>query len=253
MNNLQIKNETGVLTIDSRDVAEMTGKRHSDLLESIEVYIKHLENGNFRSQDFFIESTYTTEGNNKNYKCYLLTKKGCDMVANKMTGEKGILFTATYVTRFEEMEQQIKQPTKLLSPMELLEMQYKVIKDHDEKILNVSNEVKDIKSNIVDIQSNSPLFTVECKELQSLVKKIGTKSLGGYRSPAYSNHSLRGKVYSDIQHQLRREFGVERYEAIKRCQLDKARELIENYKTPLILNEEITLVNSQIRLIAEVV
>ena len=31
----------------------------------------------------------------------------CDMVANKMTGEKGVLFTAAYVTKFEEMEKEI--------------------------------------------------------------------------------------------------------------------------------------------------
>jgi hypothetical protein len=41
---------------------------------------------------------------NQSRPCYLLTRKGCDLVANKMTGEKGVLFTATYVTRFEEME-----------------------------------------------------------------------------------------------------------------------------------------------------
>jgi hypothetical protein len=29
---------------------------------------------------------------------------GCEMVANKLTGERGILFTAAYVTRFNEME-----------------------------------------------------------------------------------------------------------------------------------------------------
>ena len=28
------------------------------------------------------------------------------MVANKMTGEKGVLFTAAYVTKFEEMEKE---------------------------------------------------------------------------------------------------------------------------------------------------
>lgn len=35
------------------------------------------------------------------------------MVANKLTGEKGILFTAEYVTRFEEMEQGILQNKEL--------------------------------------------------------------------------------------------------------------------------------------------
>jgi len=38
------------------------------------------------------------------------------------------------------------------------------------------------------LENNMPLFNVECKELQSLVKRIGTKSLGGYKSPAYCDN-----------------------------------------------------------------
>ncbi len=48
------------------------------------------------SSKFFVKSTYQ-DNINRTKPCYLLTRKGCDMVANKMTGEKGILFTATYV------------------------------------------------------------------------------------------------------------------------------------------------------------
>lgn len=106
MNNLSIINHNGQFTIDSREVAEMTDVRHSDLLEKISTYAATLdssENGEFRSRNFFIPSNYMVEGNTKQYPCYLLTRKGCDMVANKMTGEKGVLFTAAYVTKFEEM------------------------------------------------------------------------------------------------------------------------------------------------------
>lgn len=42
-------------------------------------------------------------------KSYEVTKLGCDFLANKSTGEKGILFTARYVKRFYEMEHQVKQ------------------------------------------------------------------------------------------------------------------------------------------------
>jgi len=110
--NLTIINKNGQLLVDSREVAEMTGKQHKDLLESIRGYIKHLESGNFRSQDFFIESTYINS-QNKEQPCFLLTRKGCDMVANKMTGEKGVLFTAAYVTKFEEMERQLQSSQPL--------------------------------------------------------------------------------------------------------------------------------------------
>jgi len=110
MNELTVTNQNGLLLVDSREVAEMTNTRHGDLLEKIGGYIKHLENGKFRSQDFFIPDTYKVEGNNKTYDSFLLTRKGCDMVANKLTGEKGVLFTAAYVTKFEEMELQQSEP-----------------------------------------------------------------------------------------------------------------------------------------------
>lgn len=109
MNQLSILNKEGKFVVDSREVAGMVGKRHSDLLETIAVYENHLTNGDFRSLDFFIPETYR-DSKGENRPCYLLTKKGCDMVANKMTGEKGVLFTATYVTKFEEMEKQQKLP-----------------------------------------------------------------------------------------------------------------------------------------------
>jgi phage regulator Rha-like protein len=120
MNNLTIIEVNGKFVVDSREVARMIEREHKEVLAMIEGQkhedgrTKHVgffgvisESGLFNSQDFFIPHTYKTDGNNKTYKCYLLTKKGCDMVANKMTGEKGILFTAAYVTKFDEMEKQI--------------------------------------------------------------------------------------------------------------------------------------------------
>jgi len=48
--------------------------------------------------------------------CYLITKKGCDMIANKLTGRKGVLFTAAYVTAFEEMRSRLGHTTPEVSP-----------------------------------------------------------------------------------------------------------------------------------------
>ena len=103
MNELTVINYKGQKTIDSRDVAEMVNMRHSDLLEKIKGYIQILQNGKFRSVDFFIESTYR-DSTGRTLPCYLITKMGCDMIANKLTGEKGVLFTAAYVNKFHEMD-----------------------------------------------------------------------------------------------------------------------------------------------------
>ncbi|BAU28246.1 anti-repressor protein [Aneurinibacillus soli] len=108
MDKLQIINRDGQLLVDSREVAEMVGKEHGHLLRDIKNYMEVLGKSNFGLADFFIEDTYT-DGQGKPRPCYLITRKGCDMVANKMTGEKGVLFTAAYVTRFEEMEKKLYQ------------------------------------------------------------------------------------------------------------------------------------------------
>ena len=112
-----------VKTIPSYEVAEMMdGKQHWQVLRMLDGYeppkgsksrkvvgiIPTLTDHNVVVSEYFIESTYK-DGSGKQNKYYECTKMGCDMLANKMTGEKGILFTAKYVKRFKEMEQQIKQ------------------------------------------------------------------------------------------------------------------------------------------------
>lgn len=93
--------------VDSRDVAERVEKDHADLLKSIRSYIDYLIDGNFPFNDFYIESEYK-DSIGRTLPCYLITRKGCDMIAHKMTGKKGVLFTATYITRFEEMEKELR-------------------------------------------------------------------------------------------------------------------------------------------------
>lgn len=138
---------------------------------------------------------------------------------------------------FINCEKKLKE-VKKLSPMELMELQFKVLKEDEEKIAQVENKVD-------KLEEDMPLFQIDCKEIQALVRKKGIEALGGYRSIAYNDNSLRGKVYSDIQQQIRREFGVLRYEAIKRSQLEMAKEIIINYKVPLVLENEIKLLNEQ--------
>lgn len=136
---------------------------------------------------------------------------------------------------FINCEKKLKE-VKKLSPMELMELQFKALKEQEEKIAQVENRVD-------KLEEDMPLFQIDCKEIQALVRKKGIEALGGYRSIAYNDNSLRGKVYSDIQQQIRREFGVLRYEAIKRSQLEMAKEIIINYKVPLVLENEIKLLN----------
>jgi Rha family phage regulatory protein len=106
MTDLTIIKQNGGAYIDSREVAEVIGKAHKNLLRDIAVYTAYMEKSiklNFEPNDFFLESTYV-DSIGRTLPCYLLTKMGCELVANKLTGEKGVLFTVAYVKRFNELE-----------------------------------------------------------------------------------------------------------------------------------------------------
>ena len=66
----KIVNNNGINVFESRDVAEMVGKTHSNLLRDIKNYIKGMEKDpkssviSANSQDFFIESTVGFHGGN---------------------------------------------------------------------------------------------------------------------------------------------------------------------------------------------
>lgn len=86
-------------TITSMEVAEMVGKEHSKLLRDIRNYVSQLAEAKIGLGDFFTEATYK-DANNQNRPCFQVTKKGCEFIAHKLTGQKGTEFTARYINRF---------------------------------------------------------------------------------------------------------------------------------------------------------
>jgi len=119
MNELTIIRQNGGAYIDSREVAEIIGKRHHNLLRDINGYIAYMRKPTEIKIDcsgFFLESSYF-DSTGRELPCYLISKMGCEMVANKLTGEKGVLFTAAYVTRFNELEANERAELEALAAM----------------------------------------------------------------------------------------------------------------------------------------
>ena len=110
-NTLVVQNnntEVDVKRISSREVAEMMEIRHNDLLRKVDKINTTLLNAKMRTVKYWIESTFKDKSGKSNRE-YLISKEGCEFLAHKSTGEKGILFTHRYMERFKEMEQQIEQ------------------------------------------------------------------------------------------------------------------------------------------------
>ena len=162
--------------LDSREVAEMVGKEHNKLLRDIRVYITQLDASKVGHTDFFTESQYTDKSNRQK-PCYLVTKKGCEFIAHKLTGVKGTEFTAKYINRFHEMEDTIKtqlpQGNDLIA-LAVIEAQ-KMIAERDKQIERM--KPKEIFADAVSASETSILVGDLAKLISQNGYKIGQKRL----------------------------------------------------------------------------
>lgn len=150
MTELTLTSFNGIETVDSKQVAEAVGKEHKNLIRDIAKYCEYLGELNFELTDFFIESTYISE-QNKQLPCYLCTRKGCEMIANKLTGQKGVAFTAIYITAFHAMETHIKEQRQIQSPEDKS-------KTAEAKLLNARTRMANMYLKLANIDTVSPEY-----------------------------------------------------------------------------------------------
>lgn len=98
-----VRKSQTVKYLDSREVASAIGKEHKNLIRDIKQYGEYLTSSKLSPFDFFVESIYK-DSKGENRPCYLITQKGCELIAHKMTGAKGVQFSAWYINRFHEMK-----------------------------------------------------------------------------------------------------------------------------------------------------
>ena len=212
-----------IKTIPSYEVAEMMNKPHWEVLRMLEGYeppkgsksrkvvgiIPTLNDNNVVVVDYFIESTYVDKKGEAR-KCYECSKMGCELLANKMTGEKGILFTAKYVKKFNEMEQLIAlanaKAMALLRAVESTGEESAIaIKQYTE--LRVQEETQPLMLIIDNVIRDDDLYDIGIvgKILKPYNKNFGSKKIFKYlrdekiliNKPGHQNHNVPYDKYSN--------------------------------------------------------
>ena len=205
--NLTITTNEGkeIYVIDSREVAEMMGKTHSKLLRDIEGdksnvgIIEVLTKAQMGLSKYFIEDAYKDKSGKEN-KCYQCTKMGCEILANKMTGEKGILFTAKYVERFNQMEEELKKISRedellltIAKSNDPVERMNATKEYTDIKMLPLENEIKHKEGIITSLTEG-----IELASMQQRINDIVRYGNGKERTPEYFQKRYK-LLYSEFE------------------------------------------------------
>ncbi|ULL14328.1 hypothetical protein DVH26_07630 [Paenibacillus sp. H1-7] len=225
MKQLKVISQSGQLLVDSREVAEMTGVRHADLLEKINGYVRYLTNGEFRSLDFFIDSTYQ-DSKGELRPCFHLTRKGCDMVANKMTGEKGVLFTAEYVTRFEQMEKHLQSNVVPLDERRQRIEMLKMSIEHEERIENTERQIMQVTEKVMELEVKvDEQITLDSGEQRKVQKAIARKVY-----ELESDKKIRSEYFQQIHREIKDRWAVSSYKDVRRHEISGLLKYIDAWK-----------------------
>jgi hypothetical protein len=99
---------------------------------------------------------------------------------------------------------------------------------------------------VKDIEEEYPLLPPEADDLANAVKRRGAWVLGGKKSNAYKNVTLRRNVYRDIYGEMKRQYGLiddmgrqKSYKKLKRKYLNGALAVVEEYELPISLQNQV--------------
>lgn len=178
---------------------------------------------------------------------YLWTRRGasrhCKILGTDKAWEQFDYLEENYFDRQEQ-----KQST---TPLTLQQQIQTIAKGTDElyqRVDAVTEEVQTVRSELKNLKDGMPVFQTDAKDIQDALRKKAIETLGGKDSNAYHDKSIHGYAFADIQMELRRQFGVKRYDQIKHKDVANALQVIEEYKPPIHIRDKIAMSNAQQRL-----
>lgn len=113
--------------------------------------------------------------------------------------------------------------------------------------VELNQRVDTLAERMDNFEQNLPLLPEDADDVSREVKKRVVEVLGGKDSNAYHDKSLSQKVFMDAYRNLKSNFDVSSYKAIKRNRKDMAVQIAREYRPPLYLMEQIQAENSQMK------
>lgn len=238
MNNLTVTEYKNIRVLTTQQIAEAYGTDTKIISKNFsrnkERYIegKHFiclegeELKEFKTKRHFDDSSRIN-------KLYLWTEKGAFLHAKSLNTDKA---WEVYDRLVDEYFEKPKLPLWTMDDKIQILAQGNI--ELKEKIEAVNDDLQEFKKDM-------PLLALECQKITKAKNQKVVPLLGGKNTLAYKDNSLRQLVYSDIDAQLRREFGVSTYKAIKRNQCDLAVKIINEYELPMYLKDQIDTENAQ--------
>lgn len=198
---------------------------------------------NIEENEYFEENTdwwgFFTMKNGNKCKDYRLTTDFAKHLSMESHSAKGKIARQYFLKVEDKLKESVRHPVPMTIPEQIQLLA--------QGNVELNKRIDDIQTEFETLKMDLPILPIEAEKITEAVKRKGTLVLGGKESNAYNSRSIRQKVYSNIHSNLRYQFQVKSYKAIKRSQVEQAVKIIGEYKPPVFLKNEIDTENAQQR------
>ena len=198
---------------------------------------------NIEENEYFEENTdwwgFFTMKNGNKCKDYRLTTDFAKHLSMESHSAKGKIARQYFLKVEDKLKESVRNPVPMTIPEQIQLLA--------QGNVELNKRIDDIQTEFETLKMDLPILPIEAEKITEAVKRKGTLVLGGKESNAYNSRSIRQKIYSNIHSNLRYQFQVKSYKAIKRSQVEQAVKIIGEYKPPVFLKNEIDTENAQQR------
>lgn len=134
--------------------------------------------------------------------------------------------------------------------------QYRLPQTPEEKLAltmevttRINKRLGKVEEKIIEIENKQEINSDQRYKLWITRNRKAVEVLGGKDSNAYQDKKLTRKVFRALERELKDEFTISRYEDLRRDEFDSAIEFINNWHPSYSLEREISLRNSQMRIV----
>ena len=166
---------------------------------------------------------------------YLWTKRGASRHAKMLGTDRAWDVYDELEENYFDKQNNLRMPE---TPIEIMAVVGKITQKQDEQI-------KKLNTKVTFLTDLSGLTSARNKELTRARNKKVIQVCGGSDSNAYKDVTLRKKVYHAMFQDYKRYFDVAQYVDTPMKRFEEAKQFIENWYVPYVINNEIQEINAQ--------
>lgn len=200
---VEIINNEAVTT--SKQVAEVFGKRHGDVIRSVENILYNSSTQN--CVQWFSEDLYKDISGKMNRQ-FIMNRDGFTLLAMGFTGSKALEFKMKYIEAFNEMEARLKDDKlNRFASLPFSEQMLAVMNAQSQEMNQMRDDIDDVSDRVHKFEENARVDSSQIASIQKAVKSKVYEVIS-VRNWCKEDKTITGKMFSALNGDINRAFNV---------------------------------------------